>query len=256
MDDALFGRPLASMAELLAIRADQAPDAPAFTWLPGREGEPAALTFAQTRQRAHAVATELLRHAAPGDRALLLFPSGLDCVVAFLACLAAGVVAVPMMVPRRGTARDSSAAILTDCEPTVILTSPDLLGSRPDLADRFRADNIAWLTVDATRDTHSEPPAHMPAGSDIALLQYTSGSTSTPKGVVVSHDNILANVEMIRRQMGHPARATNVNWVPLYHDMGLMMGVMQPLYLGGHSILMAPAAFMRRPLSWPSAIHK
>ncbi len=144
------------------------------------------------------------------------------------------VVAVPMMVPRRVTDRDSSTAILSDCEPSVILTNTDLLESRPDLADRFQAENIAWLTVDATRDSHSEPPAHMPGASDIALLQYTSGSTSTPKGVVVSHGNILANVEMIRRRMENPARATSVNWVPLYHDMGLMMGVMQPLYLGGH----------------------
>ncbi len=256
MDDLLFARPTASMAELLALRADQAPDAPAFTWLPERAGNPVTLTFAQIRQRAHAVAAELMRHAAWGDRALLLFPPGLDCVVAFLACFAAGIVAVPMMVPRRVTDRDSSTAILTDCEPSVILTNTGLLESRPDLADRFQAENIAWLTVDATRDSHSEPPAHMPGASDIALLQYTSGSTSTPKGVVVSHGNILANVEMIRRRMENPARATSVNWVPLYHDMGLMMGVMQPLYLGGHSILMAPVAFMRRPLSWLRAIQK
>jgi acyl-CoA synthetase (AMP-forming)/AMP-acid ligase II len=256
MDDALFARPLASMAELLALRADQAPDASAFTYLPEREGDPVSVTFAQARQRAHAVAAELTRHAAWGDRALLLFPPGLDCVVAFLACLSAGIVAVPMMVPRRVVARDSSAAILTDCEPSVILTSPDLLDSRPDLTDRFQAHNIAWLSVDATRDRQPVPPARMPGASDIALLQYTSGSTSTPKGVVVSHGNILANIEMIRRRMENPARATSVNWVPLYHDMGLMMGVMLPLYLGGHSILMAPTAFMRRPLTWPRTIHK
>src|SRR4051812_852762 len=108
MDDALFARPLVSMAELLALRSDQAPDAPAFTYVPEREGDPVTLTFAQARQRAHAVATELTRHAAWGDRAILLFPPGLDCVIAFLGCLAAGIVAVPMMVPRRVTARDSS----------------------------------------------------------------------------------------------------------------------------------------------------
>ena len=254
MDDALFAQPLASMAELLIVRAQQTPDAPAVTYLPERGGNPATLTYAQLRQRVYAVAADLMQHAAWGDRAVLLFPPGLDGVVAVLACFAAGIVAVPMMVPRRIAARDSSAAILADCAPRVILASPDLLLSRPDLVDRF-ASGVAWLSVDATQDRPATPPVRQPGGADIALLQYTSGSTSTPKGVMVSHGNILANAGMIRRQMAHPAHATSVNWVPLYHDMGLMMGVMQPLYLGGHSVLMAPASFMRRPLSWLRAIH-
>jgi acyl-CoA synthetase (AMP-forming)/AMP-acid ligase II len=246
-----------SMTDLLAKRAAENPDSQAFAYIPEREGPRPTLTYRELELRARAVAIRLSHQTAPGDRAILLFPPGLDFIVAFFGCLSAGVIAVPLMVPRRTAARDSSTAILQDCAPRVILTSNDLWDGRPDLKEKFDGVNFSWMVVDPGADTSPQADlgVRAPNPDDLALLQYTSGSTSNPKGVMVSHSNIIANLEMIRRCMSNPAVATSVSWVPLYHDMGLMMGVMQPLYLGGLSVLLAPAAFMRRPLKWLQEIH-
>ncbi len=226
--------------------------------MPERGGAHVHLTFAELRHRARVVAARLARRTARGDRAILLFPPGLEFLVAFFGCLAAGVIAVPLMVPRRNAGRDSSAAIIADCAPKVAMTTRELLEGRPDVAERFRDPGFGWMTVSAADDPAGDSGAVLspPARDDLAFLQYTSGSTSTPKGVMVAHDNLLANLEMIRVAMSNTEHSTSVGWVPLYHDMGLMMGVMQPLYLGGTSVLMAPAAFMQRPLNWLHTIHR
>ncbi|MFL5257594.1 MAG: fatty acyl-AMP ligase [Rhodopila sp.] len=247
---------LASVSALLARQAETLGDRRAFIFLPERgDGRP-ELSYTALHRRAEALAARLLRKASPGDRAVLLFPPGLDFVVAFYGCLAAGVIGVPLMLPRRAGARDSSAAILADCRPRLALTSPEVAVARPDVLERF-AGALEWLTVSALEDEPA-PDAALPApGRDaVALLQYTSGSTSSPKGVMVTHGNLLANFEMIRLAMGNTARSICVGWVPHYHDMGLMMGVMQPVYLGTSSVLMPPAAFMMRPLSWLRAISE
>jgi acyl-CoA synthetase (AMP-forming)/AMP-acid ligase II len=256
LDADLFQYRPVSMTDLLARRAAENPDGQAFAYVPEREGPRVTLTYCELEMRARATSAGLSRQTIPGDRAILLFPPGLDFIVAFFGCLAAGVIAVPLMVPRRTAARDSSTAILKNCTPRVVLTSRDLWDGRPDLKEKFDGTNFLWMVVDAS-DNALPPELEVPAPGpdDIALLQYTSGSTSSPKGVMVSHANIIANLEMIRLCMSNPARATSVSWVPLYHDMGLMMGVMQPLYLGGLSVLLAPAAFMRRPLNWLQEIH-
>ena len=226
-------------------------------FVPERGGAHIHLTFAELHRRARAVAARLAHRTVRGDRAVLLFPPGLDFIVAFFGCLAAGVIAVPLMVPRRTAARDSSAAIIADCSPKIAMTTGELLEGRPDVAERFRDAGLDWLTVNAMEDAPDDPAAVLPYADrgDVAFLQYTSGSTSTPKGVMVTHDNLLANLEMIRMAMSNTEHSTSVGWVPLYHDMGLMMGVMQPLYLGAMSVLMAPAAFMQRPLNWLHTIH-
>ena len=239
-------RTLASLVDLLDRRAVERGDAKAFVFVPERGGAHIHLTYTELHRRARAVAARLTGHAARGDRAVLVFPPGLEFVVAFFGCLIAGVVAVPLMVPRRTAARDSSAAIIADCSPRLAMTTAELLGSRPDIV----GNAPAWLTVSATEDAVEDANLPLPQREDLAFLQYTSGSTSTPKGVMVAHDNLMANLEMIRVAMGNTQHQISVGWVPLYHDMGLMMGVMQPLYLGGTSVLMAPAAFMQRPLNW------
>lgn len=247
-----------SLIDLLNRRAAEKPDSKAFVMVPERGGAHLHLTFAQLHRRAHAVATKLAGRVARGDRAVLMFPPGLDFLVAFLGCLAAGVIAVPLMVPRRTATRDSSAAIIADCSPKIAMTSDDLLASRPDIVERFADAGFAWMAVNAMEDTATEPHNGLPLphSNDLAFLQYTSGSTSTPKGVMVAHDNLVANLEMIRHTMSNSELSVSVGWVPHYHDMGLMMGVMQPLYLGAMSVLMAPAAFMQRPLNWLHTISQ
>ena len=185
-----------------------------------------------------------------------MFPPGLDFIVAFFGCLIAGTIAVPMMPPRRLGARNSSASIVADCTPRIALTSPALQATRSDLAERLEATALDFIAVDATKERRGACGKHLPGARphDLAFLQYTSGSTSDPKGVMVSHGNLLANSEMIRLVYGNTRATTYVSWVPLYHDMGLILNVLQTLYVGSLCVLMAPVSFMQRPLNWLRAI--
>jgi acyl-CoA synthetase (AMP-forming)/AMP-acid ligase II len=244
-----------SLVELLAQRAKSQPDQRAYVCLSDRGEEEAAITFRELHDAALATASRLAKIARPGDRAILVFPSSLEFIVAFFACQVARVIAVPMMVPRRQSARDSSVRIMANCEPVVALTSP-AFAIRKDLQERFSRQQIPWLSVDLAQ---LEPPlAELPDPDpeDIAFLQYTSGSTSDPKGVAVSHANVLANLEMIRVSLGTTSQSTYVNWVPLYHDMGLILNALEAFYVGALCVLMAPNAFMQRPLSWLRAIDR
>jgi acyl-CoA synthetase (AMP-forming)/AMP-acid ligase II len=243
-----------SLVALLAKRAETQPDARAYIFLSDRGAEETVLTFRELHDAARALAVRLAEVTRPGDRAMLVFPPGLEFVVAFFGCLIARVIAVPMMMPRRQSARDSSAAIMANCEPAIALTS-SAFAIRGDLQERFSREGLQWLAVDLdTAPTQAAADLRLPAREDIAFLQYTSGSTSEPKGVAVSHGNLLANLEMIRISLGNTERSTYVNWVPLYHDMGLILNTLEALYVGALCVLMAPNAFTQRPLNWLRAI--
>ncbi|CAN7750583.1 fatty acyl-AMP ligase [Bradyrhizobium sp. LjRoot220] len=248
--------PFSSLVELLAKRAQSQPDERAYVFLSDRGTEEAALSFRQLHDAANALAARLRGIVGPGERALLVFPPGLEFIVAFFGCLIAGVIAVPMMMPRRQAARDSSAAFIANCEPAVALSSASF-AVRGDLQARFLRERLQWLSVDLAAASAATAGSGMPPpkAQDIAFLQYTSGSTSEPKGVAVSHANLLANLEMIRCALGNTSRSTYVNWVPLYHDMGLILNALQTLYVGSLCVLMAPNAFTQRPLNWLRAIH-
>jgi acyl-CoA synthetase (AMP-forming)/AMP-acid ligase II len=241
-----------SLVALLAERAESQADERAYIFLGDRGGEEAVLTYGELHDAARALATQLMQRVAPGDRALLVFPPGLEFVVAFFGCLMARVIAVPMMMPRRN-ARDSSAAILANCEPKIAL-STTAFTLRGDLQARFAREGLQWLAVNLAAAETADIDLPLPDPNAIAFLQYTSGSTSDPKGVAVSHANLIANMEMIRLSYGNTTRSTFVNWVPLYHDMGLILNALQPLYVGALCVLMAPNAFMQRPLNWLRAI--
>ena len=243
-----------SLVTLLAGRAETQPADRAYLFLSDRGAEEAVLTFRELHDAARALATRLAETTRPGDRALLVFPPGLEFIVAFFGCLMARVIAVPMMLPRRQGARDASASIIANCEPVVALTSPGF-AIRGDLQERFSRDGLRWIAVDlASTMAGAAPDLPQPAPDDIAFLQYTSGSTSDPKGVAVSHTNLLANLEMIRISLGNTRQSTYVNWVPLYHDMGLILNTLEALYVGALCVLMAPNAFTQRPLGWLRAI--
>lgn len=247
-----------SLAGMLDYRAGHSPDARALVFASGRPGEEASLTFAGLRHQAVLLAEQLRQETAPGDRALLIFPTGLEFVVAYFACLMAGVVAVPLMPPRRNASQDASAAIMADCAPRIAL-SPAGAGEDPrgTLRQRLAEAGIRHITVAlAEADTpQAALPLIAPARENLAFLQYTSGSTSTPKGVMVSHGNLLDNLEMMRLRFGTHAGSTHVSWIPLYHDLGLILNLLQPLYLGATCVLMTPSGFMHRPLNWLRAIH-
>jgi acyl-CoA synthetase (AMP-forming)/AMP-acid ligase II len=243
-----------TLVTLLEQRAATQGEDRAYVFLSDRGSEQAALTFAELHQKARALAARLVGSTRPGDRALLIFPQGVEFMLAFFACQVARVIAVPMMVPRRQSARDYSANIVADCAPAVVLTTHEL-AARADMRARF-AGVAEWIAVDLAPVEETQVDFPHPAPEDTALLQYTSGSTSAPRGVVVSHANFIANASMIQTSLGSTARSTHVNWVPLYHDMGLVLNALQTFYLGALCVLMAPNAFMQRPLSWLQAIHR
>jgi acyl-CoA synthetase (AMP-forming)/AMP-acid ligase II len=217
-----------SLVDLLRYRAAKQPNDRAYVLLSDQGQEESVLTFAELDQRASDVAARLA-HGQIGDRALLLFGPGLDFIIAYFGCLLAGVIAVPMMLPRRNSSLDSSASILADCSPRFALTNAHLGSARPDVLERFQGYKMEWLMLgqESERLLDQNRSLPTPGPEDIAFLQYTSGSTSDPKGVMVTHGNLIENLEMIRLTLDNTGQSTDVNWVPLYHDMGLILNVLQ-----------------------------
>lgn len=245
-----------SLVDMLVANAQIRPDEKAVIFLPDAQRPEETLSFRGLHDHAASLAITLLEHAKPGDRALLLFPTGVEFVVSYFACLIAGIIAVPLMPPRKNAGRDSSASIIADCAPRLVLTpGGEKEGLHPSLKQRFADAQISHVPVELGESQRVVvDPQTAPSG--LAFLQYTSGSTSTPKGVMVSHANLLANLEMMRLRLGNHAQSHHVSWIPLYHDLGLIMNLLQPLYVGATSVLMTPSAFMYRPLHWLQAIDK
>ncbi len=252
------GSPFGSMVELLRHRAAHQADERAYVLINDAGTELAELSFRQLDDLSHSLARKLSRIARRGDRALLIFSPGLDFLVAYFACLTAGIVAVPVVPPRRGRLRHATLSIAMDCQPTLGLTSDALSSSMAqEFAGEPAWDAIHWTGIGAAAELREDQTERRGAIlDDIAFLQYTSGSTSAPKGVMVSHSNLLANLEMIRGALGTTAASTCVSWMPFYHDMGLIYNALHTLYVGSMCVFMAPASFMQRPLSWLAAISK
>lgn len=244
-----------SLADALRHQALHRPDIAAVTVYSDRPGERPQLTFAELHAQAAHLAGLLAEESEPGDRALLIFPSSLEFVVAYFACLMAGVIAVPMMPPRRNATYDASAAIIADCSPRLALSAASDPDPRGVLHARLAEHGIHHWPV-ALAANPGEAGAVQTNPSGLAFLQYTSGSTSLPKGVMVSHRNLLDNLDMMRDRLGNHADSAHVSWIPLYHDLGLIMNLLQPIYLGAPCVLMTPSGFMHRPLNWLKAIHE
>jgi len=242
------------LREVVAGRAARQPDTTAYVFLDEDGEERTTLTYGRLHARALAVAHRLSTLCRPGDRALLLFPQNADFVVAYLGCLYAGVVAVPVNPPRRNRVQSATLGIVADCEPAAVLTVAAMLDGAKSVVEP-RCGALHWVAVDELPDTGGFEPR--PCGpDDLAFLQYTSGSTSDPRGVLVSHGNLAANQEMIRHAFGHDEGSTVVGWAPFFHDQGLIGNVVAPLWVGTTSIQMSAMTFVRRPLLWLSVISR
>ena len=197
-------------------------------------------------------------HELPGRRALLLYPPGLEFIAAFFGCLYAGVVAVPVYPPRRNRSMNRIQAIADDAEAQVALTTEQVFNRVMPLIDETpHLKELTWLPTcqvpAGMEHDWTMPDVH---GDTLAFLQYTSGSTGTPKGVVLNHANLVHNSALIAHAFEHTRSGTGVFWLPSYHDMGLIGGILQPLYVGRPNVLMSPMSFLQKPYRWLSAISR
>jgi acyl-CoA synthetase (AMP-forming)/AMP-acid ligase II len=216
------------------------------------DGRSRTLTWAQLHDRARVVAAQLRLVAKPGDRAVLLMPQGLDYVAGFLGCLTAGVIAVPLFPTNQPGHANRVAAVLEDCEPAcALVTESSAEAARSYLdADAQGYAQMPLVRVDVSQpltsaDTEAEWPD--PEPGEVAYLQYTSGSTRSPAGVMITHENVVQNA---RQVLACFPGSTVVSWLPLFHDMGLVVNICMPVVGGFPSVLMDPVAFLARPERW------
>ncbi len=282
-----------TLVDLLRWRAVTEPDTRAYTYIKDGDKKEIHLTYGELDKRARSIAAALRRKGLEGQRALLLYPPGLDYISGFFGCLYAGVIAVPAYPPdpnRLNRSLPRLQAIVNDAKATVALTTDSILymirmlklGSkmsktleRMPFLRKFRSSmkyfssgksavaesrelgDLEWLSTDAMLSGMGDNWQAPGVNKDtIAFLQYTSGSTGSPKGVILTHDNLLANSEIIYNAIGYSQDGEGVFWLPIYHDMGLIGGVLQPLYGRIPSTLMSPIVFLQRPLRWLEVISR
>jgi 8-amino-7-oxononanoate synthase len=255
-DDASAAR-IATLVALLDYRAARQPDDVVFRFISGDGAEESALTFAELRARARTIAFGLLAHAQPGDRVVLLVPPGLDYIASFFGCLYAGVIAVPAYPPNPRRADPRVHRIIADSQARVALVHSALAARLESwLALGEAPIQVRWLDVSTLIRGAELAPERVASASELAMLQYTSGSTGDPRGVMLTHANLLHNSAVIHRVSAHRVGDGGVFWLPPFHDMGLIGGIVQPVYAGLPSALMAPATFLQRPLRWLEAMSR
>jgi len=241
-----------NLIELLQHRALHQGNDIGLRFLVDAERHAIEWTYADLDRKARAIAASLQAMDLEGERALLLYPSGLDFVAAFFGCLYAGVTAVPAYPPRRNRNMARIDSIANDAEAKIALTTFEVLERvQRMIGDTPALQQIRWRATDqweeSLADQWQRPDVH---GDTLAFLQYTSGSTGSPRGVMLSHANLMHNSAMIAYAFEHTRSGSGCFWLPLYHDMGLIGGILQPLYMGKSNTLFSPTHFLQKPMRW------
>lgn len=249
--------------ELLKWRAENQPDKLAYQFLDNGETEGFSYTYAELDKRARSVAAQLQKIMKKGDRVILVFDNDLEYIAVFYACLYAGIISAPLHPPGRNKSMYRISSVTKDAYAEVILTTSKL---KEELKDQFSADpvlkDLNWISTDEMSNDHADEwkdPGII--NNDIAFLQYTSGSTGSPKGVMVTHDNLLYNIYATLYRYSllelDPKRNDSlVTWAPLFHDLGLIFCTLLPLYAGFPCYMMTPESFIQRPIRWLETISK
>ncbi len=246
-----------TLVELLRRRASDQPDRCAYRFLlDSDKGDVVTISYAELDRQARAIGGRLQAAGAEGECVLLIYPPGLDYIAAFFGCLYAGAIAVPAYPPQLNRTRARLQAIAADARAKVVLTTASILSHvERSFAYTSELEKIEWLATDiANRGMEENWREPLVTSETLAFLQYTSGSTGMPKGVMVSHGNLLHNSALMAHGFEYTPFTECVTWLPLYHDMGLIGGVLQPLYGGFPNTLMSPFSFVRNPYSWLKAI--
>ena len=250
-----------TLIDLLRDRAAAQPDAMAFTYLEAGDEDASTLTWAEVERRSRAIAAAVQARVRTGERVLIMLPPGIEFVPAFFGVVYAGGIAIPVYPPAgsrgdRGSAR--LRGVIPDADVALVISSRSIQARArvlhamvPELA------SVPSLDLEDIDEAMAEAWRVPACGADaIALLQYTSGSTSAPRGVMVSHGNLLDNLAQSAALAQHDGDSLSVSWLPVNHDMGLIDGVLQPVFSGFPAYLMAPAAFLQRPARWLQAISR
>lgn len=241
-----------TLVDLLGTRADTFPDTAAYCFFTSAGEQELHVTYRELDQRARAIAAHLQTLACAGERVLLLYPPGLQYIAAFFGCLYAGVVAVPCYPPSLKRVDARLQTIAMNAQATFVLSTQKLSAyaqqwsrQMPELA------GMRWIVTDeiaVSESAHWQRPVL--SSQTLAFLQYTSGSTGSPKGVMLTHGNLLHNLAWIRRYFNIQPHSRVVSWLPPYHDMGLIGGILQPLYSAIPATLFSPTAFLEQPMRW------
>ncbi|MDX1387248.1 MAG: AMP-binding protein, partial [bacterium] len=251
-----------NLVHMLHYWAERSPDQVAYTFLNDGDEDESKWTYAELDRQARAIAAQLQARGLAGERAVLIYAPGLEYIAGFFGCLYAGVIAVPAYPPdptRLERTLPRLQKIIEDSQSKAILTTEIIfsmaqvmVSHAPDL------ERLQWIVTDRfdLKESENWKDPDIESGR-LAFLQYTSGSTGDPKGVMLSHGNLLANMKLIAESFGlERERDTGGSWLPPYHDMGLIGGIMESLFIGTHSLLMSPLHFLQRPMRWLKAISK
>lgn len=254
------GAPLPPRTDLAAVLQHWAvhrPDRVAFYFTDGVGGDDIALTYAQLDAAARNVGGYLQKLGAAGQRVLLVYPPVLDFVVGFFGCLYAGATAVPAYPPRRNRKGQRIHGIAHDCQAQLALTNEQIRQQIEGDANWVEWESISIVATDSLATDYKQHwtnPRIKP--DDLAVLQYTSGSTGNPKGVMLTHANLVRNTEMIMHAFHMRQDSRGLSWLPTYHDMGLVGGILMPVFSGCHLTLMSPMTFLQQPIRWLRAISR
>lgn len=239
------------MVAILRQRAMMEPERIAYRLHTTTGAATQVMTYGELDRQARAIAALLQQQGATGERALLLYPYGLEFIAGFYGCLYAGVVATPLYPPRPNRPDPRLMAVTVDAQATFALTTAKVAASVAIDQSTGAVQQLQWLatdTIDTANADHWQE--QMPEPTALAFLQYTSGSTGTPKGVMVSHANIMHNAAMIHTAFALTPQSSGLMWTPFYHDMGLIGGVIQPIYAGNLTTLLSPVDFLQQPVRW------
>jgi len=242
-----------TLVQLFHRHVQQSPNKVLYRFLKNGEEEVDSRTFLELFDRSMIVASHILKHAKPGDRVLLLYPSGLEFVDAFFGCLLAGVIAVPAFPPQGKRRVGRLEKIVFDCNANLVLSTEKIYSKCNEWFDDKVISKSNWMQTDIINDLldHELPVIKT---ETTAFLQYTSGSNGDNKGVIVDHFNIMHNSKLIQDSCNHTQDSIEVSWLPIYHDLGLIGNVIQAFYVGFELIIMPPVAFIQKPIRWLKAI--
>jgi len=253
-----FKRHAASIVEVLKHRAHHQNEKLLFRYLRDGELHEDSMSYGMLDRKAQSLAAALARRARPGDRVLIVLQPGLRYIVALFACFFARLVAVPAFSPRPGRHSDAISAICQDCHAAVMLADFE-----PEHRSAVRAEfdgalgRVQRLVVDDDLCSGNDAwDGALPGTDSLALLQYTSGSTGHPKGVMITHGNIIDNLEAAVQRFSIGSHSRGVTWLPPFHDMGLIAGTLQPVYSDCSTVVLSPVHAMQRPMRWLKAIHR